>query len=72
VDLAYDEVNEEKQARDYLRRKRLRKPRDQKQAARIFRHLMRAGFGAKTVFTILKNWDVDEETLSALEEETAE
>jgi hypothetical protein len=33
---------------------------------------MRAGFGAKTVFTILKNWDVDEETLSALEEETAE
>jgi regulatory protein len=72
VDLAYDEVNEEKQARDYLRRKRLRKPCDQKQAARIFRHLMRAGFGAKTVFTILKNWDVDEETLSALAEETAE
>ena len=70
VDLAYDEVNEEKQARDYLGRKRLRKPRDQKQAARIFRQLMRAGFGAKTIFTILKKWDVDEETLSALEEET--
>jgi regulatory protein len=72
VDLAYDEVNEEKQARDYLGRKRLRKPRDQKQAARIFRQLMRAGFGAKTIFTILKKWDVDEETLSALEEETVE
>jgi regulatory protein len=72
VDLAYDEVNEEKQARDYLGRKRLRKPRDQKQAARIFRQLMRAGFGAKTIFTILKKWEVDEETLSALEEETAE
>src|ERR1700686_5561228 len=37
VDLAYDEGNEEKKARDYLGRKRLRKPRDQKQAARIFR-----------------------------------
>jgi regulatory protein len=72
VDLAYDEVNEEKQARDYLGRKRLRKPCDQKQAARIFRQLMRAGFGAKTIFTILKKWEVDEETLSALEEETAE
>src|ERR1022692_4028742 len=72
VDLAYDEVNEEKQARDYLGRKRLRKPHDQKQAARIFRQLMRAGFGAKTIFTILKKWDVDEETLSALEEETVE
>ena len=72
VDFAYEQVNEEKQARDYLARKRLPKPRDQKQAARIFRQLMRAGFAAKTVFAILKKWEVDEETLSALEEETAE
>src|SRR5450631_4428132 len=62
----YDEVNEEKQAREYLRRKRLRKPSNQKEAARVFRNLMRAGFGAKTIFTILKKWDVDEEMLSAL------
>jgi len=65
----FDEVNEEKQAREYLRRKRLVKPANQKQAARIFRHLMRAGFGSKTIFAILKKWDVDEETLSVLEEE---
>ncbi len=32
---------------------------------------MRAGFGAKTIFTILKKWDVDEETLSALKETEA-
>ncbi len=69
VDAAYDEVTDEQQARQYLRRKRLVKPKDQKQAARIFRQLMRAGFAAKTIFTILKNWDVDDETLSALEEE---
>ena len=69
---AYDEVNEEKQARDYLRRKRLAKPANQKDAARIFRHLMRAGFGSKTIFTILKKWDVDEGTLGALEEEGQE
>jgi regulatory protein len=66
---AYDEVNEEKQAREYLRRKRLPKPKDKKQAARVFRHLTRAGFGSKTIFTILKKWDVDQEMLSALEEE---
>jgi hypothetical protein len=33
---------------------------------------MRAGFGSKTIFTILKKWDVDEETLTALESETPE
>ena len=69
VDSAYREVNEERQAREYLRRKRVQKPRDQKQAARIFRQLMRAGFGPKTIFAILKKWDVDDETLSALEGE---
>jgi regulatory protein len=69
VDSVYDEVNDEKQAREYLRRKRLQKPGNQKQAARIFRQLVRAGFGAKTIFAILKKWDVDDETLSALEGE---
>ena len=65
----YDEVNDEKQAREYLRRKRLVKPKDQKQAARVFRQLLRAGFGFKTIFVILKRWDVDAETLSELENE---
>jgi regulatory protein len=65
----YDEVNEEKQAREYLRRKRLQKPKDRKQAARVFRQLARAGFGSKTIFAILKKWDVDDETLSALDGE---
>jgi len=65
----YDEVNDEKQAREYLRRKRLVKPKDQKQAARVFRQLLRAGFGFKTIFVILKKWDVDAETLSELENE---
>jgi regulatory protein len=74
VSSVYDDVKEETLARDYLRRKRLQKPKDkdQKQTARIFRQLMRAGFGAKTIFTILKKWDVDEETLSELENERSE
>jgi regulatory protein len=69
VETAFEEVNEEKQAREYLRKKRLEKPKDQKQAARIFRQLMRAGFRMKTIFVILKKWDVDDDTLTALEGE---
>ena len=69
VSSAYEDVKEEDLARAYLKRKRLKKPKDQKEAARVFRNLMRAGFGSKTIFTILKKWDVDEETLTGLEEE---
>lgn len=72
VDDVFGEVNEEKQAREYLRRKRLEKPKDKKQAARIFRQLIRAGFGSKTIFSILKKWDVDEEMLGELESEGPE
>jgi regulatory protein len=71
VDAAFEGVSEEKQAREYLRKKRLVKPKDQKQAARVFRQLARGGFGTRTIFAILKKWDVDEETLSALESETS-
>jgi regulatory protein len=71
VDAAFEGVSEEKQAREFLRKKRLAKPKDQKEAARIFRQLARGGFGTKTIFSILKHWNVDEETLTALEGETA-
>jgi regulatory protein len=69
VETAFEGVSEERQAREYLRRKRMVKPKDQKATARIFRQLARAGFGTKTIFTILKNWDVDEEILIQLESE---
>lgn len=72
VNDSFAEVDDEKQARDYLHRKRLKKPQDQKESARIFRQLMRAGFGSKTIFKILRNWDVDEETLSSFEEEISD
>lgn len=71
VNAAFEDVNEEKQAREYLRKKRLERPQGEKQVARIFRQLARAGFGMKTVFAILKKWDVDDQTLTALENETA-
>jgi regulatory protein len=72
VEAAYDGVSEEKQAREFLRKKRLEKPEDQKQTARVFRQLVRAGFAATTVFGILKKWNVDDETLTVLEGEAGE
>src|SRR6202521_3002301 len=47
VDAAFEGISEEKQAREYLRKKRMVKPKDQKEAARIFRQLARGGFGTK-------------------------
>ena len=72
VGAAYQDVNEEQLAREYLRRKRLAKPATQRDAAKIFRGLMRAGFSSRVIFRILKLWNVDDETISALESEAVE
>lgn len=71
VHSAYDEVNEEQLAREFLQRKRMTKPENEKQAARVFRTLVRAGFPSRIIFRILKKWDVDDETITALEEESS-
>lgn len=69
VDDAFAGVNEEEHARAFLRRKRMKKPANNKDAARIFRALVRAGFGAGVSIRILKNWDVEDEVLTELQEE---
>jgi len=69
VSEAYAGANEERLARQYLRRKRLKKPADAKDAARIFRSLTRAGYTSRSIIRILKQWDVDDEVLTALESE---
>jgi len=62
-------VDEQALARSFLRRKRLTKPSNNKEAARVFRALMRAGFSSRVSITILKNWDVEDEVITALQEE---
>jgi regulatory protein len=69
VDEVYGEVDEPKLARDFAERKRLKQPTDQKQAARIFRMMARAGFSSRVIVGLLRNWNVEDETLSALEAE---
>jgi regulatory protein len=72
VTAAYSGVNEEKLAREFLQKKRAKKPKDQRDSARLFRMMVRAGFSSRTIVKILKSWDVEYETLSALEQERAE
>jgi regulatory protein len=69
VEEAYLGVNETGLARAFLERKRLKKPQNNREAARIFRALMRAGFGMAASIAILKNWKVDDEVLTAFQEE---
>jgi regulatory protein len=84
VSAAYDGVDEEKLAREYLTRKRIKQPikakrseasamkQSQRETARVFRTLVRAGFRTATIIRVLKKWDVEDEVLSALEEEQAD
>jgi regulatory protein len=72
VGAAYQDVNEEQLARGYLQRKRIHKPVTQRDAAKVFRNLTRAGFTSRVIFRILKSWEVDDETISALETEAIE
>ena len=69
VGAAYQDVNEEQLAREYLRRKRIGKPETRHEAAKVFRSLVRAGFGSRVIFRILKCWNVDDETITELEGE---
>jgi regulatory protein len=69
VEQAYSGVDEETQVRAFLKRKRLKKPATNREAARIFRALMRAGFTSGTAMKIMKKWDVEDELLTVLQEE---
>jgi regulatory protein len=64
---SYAKTNEETLARQYLERKRLRKPADEKETARVMRRLVAAGFSTSVIYRILRQWNVPDESLSALE-----
>jgi regulatory protein len=66
---SYAGVDEQKLLREFAARKRLRRPKDQKEAARIFRMMARAGFSSRVIIRFLREWKVEDETLSALEQE---
>ena len=67
VEARYADTDEEVLARQHLERKRIRKPANEKETARVMRRLVAAGFSTTVIYKILRQWNVPEESLSALE-----
>jgi regulatory protein len=67
LDARYGQTNEEALAREHLERKRIRKPENEKETARVMRRLVTAGFSTSVIYKILRQWDVPDEALAALE-----
>lgn len=71
---AYDEVDEAALAREYIARKRMKQPSGPdapKQTTRIMGRLMRAGFSSSAIFKVLREWHINEDALTGLEESGA-
>jgi regulatory protein len=67
LEARYGQTDEEALAREHLERKRLRKPENEKETARIMRRLVAAGFSTGVIYKILRNWDVPDEALTELD-----
>ena len=67
IDARYSQISEETLAREHLDRKRIRKPANEKETARVMRRLVAAGFSTGTIYKILRQWDVPDESLAALD-----
>ena len=60
---AYDEVDEVGLAREYVAKKRMKRPVDQKETARVMGRLMRAGFSSSVIYKVLREWELPEEAM---------
>ena len=67
LEARYGQTSEEALAREHLERKRLHKPENEKETARIMRRLVAAGFSPGVIYKILRQWDVPDEALAALD-----
>jgi regulatory protein len=67
LEARYGQTDEEALARQHLERKRIRKPENEKETARVMRRLVTAGFSTGVIYKILRQWDVPEESLAALD-----
>src|ERR1700728_2101099 len=59
LETAYAQVSEEELVRRYVARKRIKKPRDEKETARLVRRLVGAGFSFAIISALLKSWELD-------------
>lgn len=56
---AYDAVDEVALAKEYVARKRMKKPEGEKEVARAMRRLVGAGFSTQTIWKVLRGWGAD-------------
>ncbi len=63
----YDAADEEALARQHLARKRIARPTNEKETARVMRRLVSAGFSTGVIYRILRQWDVPDDALAALD-----
>jgi regulatory protein len=66
---AYEDVDEVALAREYVARKRMKKPEGDKEIARAMRRLMAAGFSSKTIWKVLRGWGAEVEEVEVEESE---
>ena len=67
LEARYGQTNEEALAREHLDRKRIRKPENEKETARVMRRLVTAGFSTGVIYKILRQWNIPDEALAALD-----
>jgi regulatory protein len=67
IEARYANTDEEALARAHLARKRMGKPADEKATVRVMRQLVAAGFSTGVIYKILRQWDVPDESLAALD-----
>lgn len=68
IDAGYAQANEEALARQHLERKRIARPQNQKETARVMRRLVAAGFSTGVIYKILRQWNVPDDALAALDD----
>ncbi len=72
LETAYGEVDEVALAKEYVARKRMKRPEDEKETARAVRRLLGAGFSSQTVWKVLREWGAEVEEVDMDEPEGKE
>jgi regulatory protein len=65
---AYDEIDEVALAKQYVERKRMKKPEGDKEIARAMRRLIAAGFSTKTIWKVLRSWGAEVEEVDVADD----
>jgi regulatory protein len=66
---AYDDIDEVALAKEYVARKRMKKPEGDKEIARTMRRLIAAGFTTRTIWKVLRAWGTELEEVDVVDDE---